>query len=323
VKIAFNGIGCGWGNNGGSQSIFRMAGALQDLGAKVELWSDRPNKFTWFKPKARIRQTTLSNAPDVDVLINTGCTTTKDTLTFPRKKVGVQWLRAHETWSMKEADLASKYRYDMPLWANSEWMVGLVKSLTGRTDVEVQYCGIPVNDFYPVDVAPSDKITVGALWTNKKRKCPKHISMLVRDPALADIRWLLFGVESSCKLQGDVTYIKHPDMDQKRALYSACDVWFAPTDSEGLHIPPMEAALCGATVVAKKKPSAGNMDYCQHDLSGKHYTDIGEVPSIIRSLEDTMHRKELSRNMQALINTKIGTVECNAQRMLNRLESLL
>ena len=119
MRVAFNGVGCGWGDNGGTQSVFRMADALLEAGIDAELWSD-VNRFTWFVPKAKIRKTNLKNAPEVDVLVSTGCRTVKGTYRYPRKKVGVQWLRAHETWRVPEGRLLSLYGLDMPLWVNSK-----------------------------------------------------------------------------------------------------------------------------------------------------------------------------------------------------------
>ena len=90
MRIAFNGLGCGWGNNGGTQSIFRMAGALSKLGHEVKVWSHCDNKFTWFPLADGVEhlKTNIKDAPEVDVLIASGCTTVRKTYDFPRKKVG-------------------------------------------------------------------------------------------------------------------------------------------------------------------------------------------------------------------------------------------
>ena len=48
MKIVFNGIGCGFGNNGGTQTNFRTANQFAELGHEVEIWSHGRNEFTWF-----------------------------------------------------------------------------------------------------------------------------------------------------------------------------------------------------------------------------------------------------------------------------------
>lgn len=325
MKIAFNGVGCGWGNNGGTQSIFRMAAALTKMGHDVELWSEIPNKFTWFMPEAKLRQTTLENAPEVDVLINTGCNTTMSTYRYPRKKVGVQWLRGHEVWAQPEDKLFKLYGLDMPLWANSEWIADLARDNGIRDDVEVQYCGVPWRDFYPVDTEPkATQLHIGGLWSGKPLKRANDILELAKKESFKNVRWLLFGNEPRPELPANFSYIQRPDINHKRALFTSCDIWFAPSEMEGLHIPPMEAALCGAAVVANGTATAGNMDYVIDGLTGLHYADLSHAVECIEKLRDNEAlRKGMVGVMQKMIRMKIGDVETNAQRMIARLERLL
>jgi len=323
MRIAFNGVGCGFGNNGGTQSVFRMAAALASEGAQVEVWSHYPNVFTWFDLEVPFRLTSLEDAPEVDVLINTGSPTTRSTYEFRRKKVGVQWLRAHETWRVQEHVLFDLYSLDMPLWANSEWMVNLVSDAGIRDDCEVQYCGVPHQLFYPVETIRSDSLVVGGLWSLKPRKCSGRILNIASHPELSDVKWKLLGAEPKPHLPKNVKYCRQPSTKAKRAMYSSCDIWFAPSESEGLHIPPMEAALCGAAVVARDIPAAGNMDYCHHGLTGILYSGIPEAVSAINSLRDNGARSGMSFAMREVIRAKIGDVTTNAKRMLARLEKHL
>jgi glycosyltransferase involved in cell wall biosynthesis len=324
MKIAFNGIGCGWGNNGGTQSVLRMCDALNEIdGVHAEVWAHVPSRFTWFKPKTKVRVCRLKSAPDVDVLINSGCSTTIDTYRFARKKVGVQWLRGHETWRLSKNKLFNLYGLSMPLWANSEWMADLVRSAGIRDDTEVQYCGVPHQEFYPVDVEKdTTKLHIGALWSEKPRK--RGVDILeVAAQCKGEVQWHLFGNTAGPRLPENASYVRRPSMERKRALYSKCDVWFAPTISEGLHIPPMEAALCGAAVLTRDKLSAGSIDYCIPEQSGLHFSTPDEAVQQLGRLRDTAYRKELNEKMKALVRGKIGDVPTNAKRMVERLEKLL
>lgn len=317
MRIAFNGIGCGWGNNGGTQSVFRMAEALASLGHEVEVWSHCANKFTWF-PLLKVEhvQTRLADAPAVDVLIASGCATVQNTYDYPRKKVGVQWLRAHETWAYKEEKLFELYRLDMPLWVNSEWMKILVRDKILRDGVEVQYCGVPIDEFRRGANGQRREFSIGALYSKKPRKRFKDIDALMR---LFPAKYFIYGNEDK-NLDG---YIRQPSMEAKCELYRQCDVWIACSENEGLHIPPMEAALCGAAVVANNKLSAGNMDYCVQGTTALMY-DSGDVKAMCRLLEqlkgDPHLREFLNHNMQHLIRSKIGTVEENAEKLIERLK---
>jgi hypothetical protein len=317
MRIAFNGVGCGWGNNGGTQSIFRMAGALAKLGVDVELWSEIPNKFTWFEPEAKLRQTTLENAPEVDILINTGCNTTMSTYNYSRKKVGVQWLRGHEIWAQPEEKLHELYKLDMPIWGNSEWLVEMVNRTTHPYNAEVQYCGIPLDEFYKT--ADNTVFTIGALWSPRSLK-RASIALEVAKK-VGGVRLLMFGDKAG---PPGIEYIKQPTMDQKRKMMSLCDIWLATSEMEGLHIPPMEAALCGATVVAPEHPSAGVSDYCINGLTGGTYNTVDEAVEQIEFLKKKPAvLRGMNGVMQRMIHTKIGDVETNAKRMIEKMEKLL
>jgi len=313
--IAFNGIDCGWGNNGGTQSIFRMAEALSSLGHQVQLWSHSTNKFTWFPLSQKVKHivTTIKKAPSVDVLISSGCKTTMDTFRYPRCKVSIQWLRAHETWMMDEKELFELYKLKMPLWVNSRWMKIFLTKM--RTDIDVQYCGIPIEDFYKV---PIDKegFTIGALYSSKPRKRFRDIRALMKK---IDARFAIYG-NGKCDVKG---YVQQPSLGQKRELYSACDAWVACSENEGLHIPPMEAALCGACVIANRRLHAGNIDYASTDTA----LLFSGVPDLINKIEMLRNNPDLgvrlNTRMKETVISKIGTVQENAQVMSDRLSGML
>jgi len=302
--------------------VFRMADALNSLGVEAEMWAHCPSRFTWFKPKTQVRVCTLDNAPDVDVLINSGCSTTIGTYRFKRKRVGVQWLRGHEVWARPEEKLHSLYSLDMPIWANSEWLATHVSDATKTNNAEVQYCGIPLSDFYEV-FEDDDSPCIGALWSSKPMK-RASIAMEVFK-RLNGFSFLLFGNEPKPEgLPGNVSYIWRPDMEHKRVMYSNCDIWLATSEMEGLHIPPMEAALCGATVVAPGHPSAGVSDYCIDGLTGQTYNTVDDAVARIEFLmKKSAVREGMNKVMRKMIATKVGDVETNAQRMIARLEKLL
>lgn len=325
--IAFNGVSCGWANNGGTQSIFRMAGALCDLGHEVQLWgSSGPGGFSWFRPHPDIQflgkvDPKHQRGPAVDVLVDTSCKTTKRTHEYKAKKVGIQWLRAHENWTYSDNALYNLYKLPMPLWVNSEGQKELVKKHTGRKNVKVQYCGIPVDDFYPVD-RDEHPFTIGGLYSPKGRKKWKTVATMAE---VYDARFLAFGTEKD--KEGKLAkygYLCKPSMEDKRKLYSQCDIWFGPSKSEGLHIPPMEASLCGAVSVCNKAMLGGTSDWCKNGAGFQ--VDPDDTQAMIKlfdSLRDPAVRAPIVEKAQHKIRTKIGTVEQNAKKFAQRAQELL
>jgi len=190
------------------------------------------------------------------------------------------------------------------------------------TDVQyadVQYCGIPVDDFYKVSRS-TDGVRVGALWSTKPLKRGQLALDIFNDPKLAGCKFVMFGNEPG---PPGVEYIQQPTMEQKRKLMSMCDIWLATSEMEGLHIPPMEAALCGAIIIAPARPQAGVSDYCINGLSGLTYASHSSAVECIRRLHDVPLRNDMNVRALSLIRDKVGDVDMNAKRMIERLEKEL
>jgi len=326
MKIAFNGVGCGWGNNGGTQSVFRMAMALARRGHTVEIWSDSPNQCTWFPLEGvTYRILKLDDAPMVDVLIAGGCGTVKDTYKYPRKGIGVNWVRAIETWCVGERSLFKQYKYRMPLWVNSEWMRDRIQKVIKRPNIPVIYPGLPLDDFYRVKGTKTNGgFTIGCLYSTKPRKqWQVFMKLRVKLISNSDIRYVGFGAEGDPGVGLD-EYLQCPSMEDKRALYSQCDLWFAPTNNEGLHIPPMEAALCGAVVIGNAEPSAGMVDHLEDGQTGYTFRNVEDACRLVKHCYDNRPLlKGLNAAHREVIRTKIGSIETNAKRLERQLETEL
>lgn len=75
MKVGFNFLECGMGNNGGTRTILKSGQELENLGCTVEYVATIDN-FTWFTHKRPIE----TIPTDLDVLVATACTTVKSTL---------------------------------------------------------------------------------------------------------------------------------------------------------------------------------------------------------------------------------------------------
>ena len=53
MRILFNSVNCGLGNNGGSSTIVHSANTLIELGHDVKIIDSMRNQFTWFELKAK------------------------------------------------------------------------------------------------------------------------------------------------------------------------------------------------------------------------------------------------------------------------------
>jgi hypothetical protein len=94
-------------------------------------------------------------------------------------------------------------------------------------------------------------------------------------------------------------------------MYQACHYFFAPTELEGFHNPPAEAALCGSEVICMNRPRNGCMDYC---ASGSAWVcdKLEEVAEIITARLWLFSPVPL----RDMLKFKIGSREKNMKRLV-------
>ncbi len=175
-----------------------------------------------------------------------------------------------------------------------------------------------MEEFFPVHDVDRSKFTVGALCSTKPRKRFDDIKAIMKK---VDANYLFFGND---KTNLGESYLR-PSKINKREIYSRCHVWLALSESEGLHIPPMEAALCGAAVVANKCLPAGNMDYCIQNETAIRFSsgNIQEIADGIEYFRDNPDEQtRMNENMKSLIRSKICDVHTNAKLFVERLKNV-
>lgn len=331
MKITINAMDTGFSNNGGTKTLFHSANILTDMGHEVRCVSNHPNKFTWFPLKAEFIQPKHSLAyPDADVNIATGFQSVRNVVAAPPQKgKPVHWIRAHETWITKQ--LERVYKAPTTKWVNSEGLKFFIKRQYG-VDTKVLYPGADLDVFYNTNKRRYDLqyFTVGALSNKKPRKrqdwVAKTFENLNRTYG-AKAAFVMFGNDGRpLDVKYVHAYLQQPKPDILRAMYNKVKVWLAPTYSEGLHICPIEAALCGCLVVGTTAELAGLRDWLvdghtgfmgENDYGGFY----GSVLAAIKcSGKDALKIVETARNT---IENVIGTRERNMERMIELIEGIL
>ena len=79
MKIVFNVVNCGLGNNGGSHTIVQSANTLQHLGHDVTILDSGKNKYNWSKLNVKHLIGKIEDVKDSDVIIGTGVKTFEST----------------------------------------------------------------------------------------------------------------------------------------------------------------------------------------------------------------------------------------------------
>ena len=326
------------GNNGGSQSIIRMAIELHNLGNDVKILLDGSNRFDWFGGFDYLLKYIDSNIdeiywPKCDVIIATGCGTVKSTLYYPH--VGLNnkfyWIRGHETWAMSEDDLFKNYKSGLNLLVNSEWLKEMIFKRCG-VGSKIQYPGYISIDNYEILTIYNERINLGALYYADKltKRFDQVVNIAIELKKIKMInKLILFGnkpitsyyVENLVVNNIPYKFLLKPTYEEKIKLMKECNIWLATTELEGLHIPPIEAGLCGCNLVVKGLYSSGINDYAIDNVTAKTFLTTDEAIKKIVEYKNNHSEMDLhKKNLLYILHNKIGDVEENALKLQNILK---
>jgi hypothetical protein len=311
MKIAFNMLECGLGNNGGTRTIIKCVEVLEKLGHRCDIIGTADN-FTWFDHKPIIPHI----PPDLDILIATACTDVNSTLQsdVPKK---AWYIRAHENWAMSDEELGKRYNSGIFNVVNSKGLQQVLSSY--GADSKIVYQGIDFDLWEDRNLRPKDKIRIGCLYTKQPRKRWKDFVKLSKILGHDDYEYVSIG--NSKPKENFLTEVVYNVGHEKLCdIYNSCHIWFAPTENEGLHNVPMEANLCGCLVVCGDEPMNGMIyDYAFSNNTAMVYNrkDIEHAAELIRN-----PNWELIKNMQRHLRYHIGTRKDNMKKMVEYLENI-
>lgn len=326
MKIVFDGSATGFGPTGGTLSVFKSAETLARLGHKVRCLAET-NNFTWVKLKHA--KYTKIRSRSADVTIATGWMSVPHVLKS-NSRVKIWWVRGWETWTAPKSKWIKLLKKFPNIVANSIGLASRIRKATGR-DVPVIYPGVDNDDFYPVaEYRARDWRGVGALYNpSKVTKGMSLTKRILNRLNEMGYKTFMFGTKTpstgyNCKFR------KQPTIKQKRKLYNMCDVWIATSTSEGLHIPPIEAGMCGSVLVCTGAPYGGTLDYATHDKTAivlgekEHCNDYEEyVKAAELLLEDDDLRWDLSLKLQRKLKKRIGSRKRNMEAFVKHMKGLM
>lgn len=309
MKIAFNSLNSGLGNNGGTKTIIKCCEVLNNLGHKCDIISNVDN-FTWFDHDPVIRY--IPN--DLDVVIAVACTDVEFTLRMnvPKK---AWYIRGHESWACGEERLRRYYNSGLFNIVNSKNLKQKLASY-GASSVVV-YQGLDLDTWKDRKLRSNGKVRIGCLYNKKPTKRWADFVELAK--ILGTEKYEYVGMGDTMRNDPFLTYFKpNASIKELNDVYNSCHTWFAPTELEGLHNVPIEAALCGCLIVCSDATLNGmGFDYAFNDNTAMVYES--------RNIE---HAAELIRNpnldvverMDNHLRNNIGSREKNMKKMISYLE---
>jgi len=307
MKLAFNGMNSGLGNNGGTRTILKCAEVLNDIGHEcyVVVNVDNYTNFT-HEYVARFMPENL------DAIINVAAVDMSSTLNF-QVPIKAWYIRGHESWANPEEELINHYKNrEVKNIVNS---VGLKQLLASYgADSEVVYQGIDFDKWEDKDLRRDQIVRIGCLYQTKSTKRWQDFVKLSKILGNDGYDYVSFGTSTP----PDISFLKefklNADVEDLNSLYSSCDIWFAPTTLEGLHNVPMEAALCGCLIVCGDYPMNGMIyDYAFKNNTAMVY-DRDNIEHAVELIKNP-NLKLVSRMRDHLYN-RIGPREYNMEKFV-------
>jgi len=301
MKILFNALGCGLGNNGGTHTIVSSINCLNKLKHNASLAAVK-NNYDWGCVSnfiGEMRDTVYS-----DVVVNVSVWDVDYTLLMSCDKK-VWWMRGWEKWVKGEQYLIGQIKKFVgaggKIIVNSSWLIQQLKEKCG-VDSQLCYSGLDL-DFWKPSVIHTDKHTIGALWHPKHKT--KNYSMFSTLKAIYNERTdMVFQT-----VRGNLT------QEQMRIFYGNCNAWLSLSELEGFHQCPAEAALCGCDIIYNDVDSGGTRDYCTPETA----TPFKSFSELVLSLENQISSQTKRDKMQEVLVNKIGSRESNMKKFVEML----
>lgn len=303
MKIVFNGLQSGLANNGGSKTIVTAVNILNNLGCICDIAAVVDN-FTWIEHRP-----TLKYLPsDYDVVVNIAAVDYQVTKVCDISKK-VAWWRGHEIWANSEDYLISCYT-DKQVYnlTNSKGLQHKLKLYGAESDV--LYQGIDLDRWYDTGLVRNDKsLVIGCLYGTKVTKGWSSFLKLIEKLG-SNYKFIGFGLTECPGVDLLDEYYVNPSYEELLKIYNSIDIYFSPTILEGLHNPPMEAALCGAALVCNNNISNGMvLDYANMETAFIYdFMDIDSAVNIIKNVT----KKELAEKTDNLVDY-IRNVICDRE----------
>ena len=320
--MRINFLNCGYRNCGGCLQLVKYANILTEMGHEVFLTYTAGFSFDLVEVKAhRVYSPHLRPAevPDADAVMCSTWYMARRVADLPAGKgAKFAYLQDFENWSGTSEDIIGCWRLPVHLVAVAGYLRDAAAQHTSKRAVVLPY-GIDFERFHPENkTAPGpDRLVLGGLYNSMARKRFDDlvaVAMRLRGQGVP-VELRLFGAEPEPVLPMPATYLRQPEPAALRAMMSACHVWLAMSEQEGLHIPPMEAMACGAVPVVTE--IGGMRDYCQDGRTG-FQVPVGAVDLAVaraRELWENPGRwSELSGAAQAHIRA-MGSERENAAKL--------
>jgi glycosyltransferase involved in cell wall biosynthesis len=299
VKITFLLPGIGDVPIGGYKVVYEYANALVARGHEVNVvhtWMGAGDdgslhfrlqaltfvvrrQFKWFGPKkwflldSRVKNLLLPGLqsrfiPDADVVVATAWNTAPFVAKYPNAKGKGFYLIQHlETFGGSESEVLDTWKLPLHKIVIAHWLENIATDLNQPSHYIPN--GLDFTEF-GMDILPEQRETNSILFMYhesnwKGSKDAIQALELVR--AQTEVHVRCFSATPRPKnFPGWIEFVYRPSRSLLRQLYNQAAIFIAPSWTEGWGLPPCEAMICGAAVVATE--NGGHLEFLEHQKTG-------------------------------------------------------
>jgi len=239
--------------------------------------------------------------PEADAYVATWWVTAQHLNTLRNLSGRRLYLIQHlETWSGPEEQVMATWKMPFEKIVIARWLEKIGADIGERCNYIPN--GLDFKKF-GCDVAPENRETarIAMLFNNKvnwKGSADGLAAASLLKTKYPDLTAEFFGVYKRPEnLPSWITYHQEPAQDELRRIYNRASIFLAPSHSEGWGLPPSEAMMCGATVVATD--IGGHQEFCTDEqtalmVPAKHPEEMAKAAG--RLIDDQPLRLRLAKN---------------------------
>lgn len=233
-----------------------------------------------------------SDVPDADVVISTWWETAEWVAKLsPQKGAKACFLQHYEAFEYtpkKRVD--ATWRLPLHKITISNWLVDLAKYKFEDTNISLIYNSVDTEQFHAPPRERHAVPTVGMLYHHAPWKgVPVSLEALEQvRKEFPNLRLVTFGstdIAERLPLPDYATHVTSPEQDKIKDLYAQCDVWLCGSQSEGFHLPPLEAMACRTPVVSARV--GGPIDIIKDGVNG-YLADVGDATALAEHVKTVL-----------------------------------
>jgi len=267
-----------------------------------------------------VREFTPETVPDADVVLTTGLRAVRAASALPPEK-GRPVEIVQGTIYMDEDPAEAQRLMALPVdrVAVSEHVARYLKTRFG-VEAAVVPNGVDHSQFYNNERQFRTPRTVGMTYAAGEMKGTAEgfaAMRRIRD-RWPDVRLVMFGAQRPRHPPPRTEVFVRPKTARLRAIYSGCEVWLAPSHSEGFGLPVLEAMACRVVPVATR--AGGHECIVEDEVSG-FLVPVGDEEAMAKRIALLLEDESLLRTMAGAAHERSLTFDWETST--DQLETLL